>query len=183
MRNPFHRLVRSGLILIVSAASLPADEEFAPKVYDAERYREIWEKSPFVAVVAQTPSSEGLAQRFALTGTATLEDRPVIFVLDRKDLTRQVVTEEPNPEGIVLVSVQDPSDFKSAQATIKLGAEQAVIRYDLAAMQNVNQNPQPGPVPNMTTGPAVRTSPGSVPTPPPRRTRVIRRPRPINLNK
>lgn len=117
-------------------------EAFAPQSHALDRYRHIWEKSPFVAETPVAKQSAGLEQRFVLTGVASLSDKPMIFVLDRTSLTRMVVSAERNAQGVQLVSVESNHDPKQAAATIRLGAEQATIRYDVAALQNINAAPE-----------------------------------------
>jgi hypothetical protein len=163
---------------------LADDDSFAPQVHGPERYRQIWEKSPFIAAAPISATSGGLADRFVLTGMASLLNRPVIFVLDRKGLSRQMVTKEPNFEGVVLVSVEEKTDPKESRATIRLGSEQAVIRYDLAALQGVNQNTEGAPggnpaAPTQTSTVSNQAQAGANPVPRP--IRVFRRPSPIKL--
>lgn len=165
-------LFSAGAIALVSPV-LPAgeaEEIFNPASHHVQRYQHIWEKSPFVTEAPAVQETGGLSQRFALTGVATLRDQPVIFVLDRSSLSRLVLTTTPNPQGLALVSVDSPSDPKQSRAIIRLGTEQGVIRYDLAALQSVNpssENPQP-------TTPALGQAPDPT-SPVPRPTKVITR--------
>ncbi|MEI6337372.1 MAG: hypothetical protein WCQ57_02165 [Verrucomicrobiota bacterium] len=166
-------LALSGRILLASDAG----EAFNPAVHPAQRYQHIWEKSPFVTAAPVVQESGGLAQRFALTGVASVQNQPVIFVLDRQSLSRLVVTGVRNQQGLELVSVENQTDPEQSRATIRLGMEQTVIRYDVAALQGVNplsENPKPAPAD------AAVTSMQAAPKPAPRGVRVITR-KPINL--
>jgi len=149
---------------------------FNPATHPVERYQHIWEKSPFVTEAPVVRESGGLAQRFLLTGVASLQNQPVIFVLDRQSLSRLVVTGVRNQQGLELVSVESQTDPKQSCATIRLGTEQAVIRYDPAALQGVNQLPET----QKTTGAGPATAPAPA-NAAPRAVKVIKRSKPINL--
>lgn len=163
--------------ILALTALLPAGwagESFAPKPFAAERYRHLWEKSPFVTESAALPSSGSLSQRFVLTGVASLGDKPVIFVLDRASLTRMLVSTEKNALGLELVSVASHHDPRQASATIRLGADQAVIQYDPAALQNVNPPPEPSKT-AQASAPATSAQPTPPNRPPVPVKRVIRK--------
>jgi len=174
--------------MLATATASPGGEAetgelFSPSVHQADRYQHIWKKSPFVTETPVVQQSGGLAERFALTGIAMLQNQPVIFVLDRQSLSRSVITKEPNPSGLALVSVQTNTDPKQSQATIRLGSEQALIHYDLAALQNVNQNPEAAAAKTTAANPAAETLQAQAGTnAAPSRVRVIQRPRPIKLS-
>jgi len=164
----------------LSAAEPAGDNPFDPATVPVERYRAMWEKSPFVAETSAAPKSGGLAERYVLAGMASIQNEPVIFVLDRQSLSRLVVTRTPNPDGLALVSLDDGSAPKLARVTIRLGDEQGVIRYDPAALDSVNQAQTAAtnvPVPSETAQAAIEGK-----TPPPRGSRIIIRKKKINLS-
>lgn len=112
---------------------------YAPKAFEIGRYEHIWQQFPFVVETPVVPQSAGLEQRFVLTGVATLNSAPVVFVLDRRSLSRVIVTQTKNAQNIQLIAVQPNVDPQKASATIQVGTEQAVIHYDLAALQGADQ--------------------------------------------
>lgn len=119
---------------------------FAPESRELSYYRIIWEKSPFVARTADTaPQGPALAQRFALTGLATLGDRQLVFLLDRNTLTRVVVGNGKDQSGIQIISIQNPDRLKEASVTIRLGNEEAALKYDPGVALAANQSAQPAP--------------------------------------
>lgn len=166
----------------LSAADPTENNSFDPALVSVERYRGIWEKSPFVAETPALPKTGGLAQRYVLAGMATLQNEPVIFVLDRQSLARLVVTRRPNPGGLVLVSLDDESDPKLARVTIRLGDEQGVIRYDPTALNSVNQDQTAAPTTNVPVPPETAQAATGGKTPTPRGVRVIVRKKKINLS-
>jgi hypothetical protein len=120
--------------------------DFTPETHDLTFYRAIWEKSPFVARTADTAQQgPALAQRFALTGLATLGDRQLIFLLDRNTLTRVVVGNGKDQLGVQIVSIQNPERLKEAAVTIRLGNEEATLKYDPGVAAVANQPAQPAP--------------------------------------
>lgn len=125
-------------LLGVARAQEPVD--FVPETHELTYYRAIWEKSPFVArsadAAAQGPA---LAQRFALTGLATLGDRQLVFLLDRNTLTRVVVGNGKDQSGVQIVSIQNPDRLKESAVTIRLGNEEATLKYDPGVAQVANQ--------------------------------------------
>jgi hypothetical protein len=122
------------LFLCLGSVVWGAEADFTPHQYEEDRYSLIWERSPFV-VGQPVVASSSVAQRFALTGMAALQDEPVVFVLDRQSLSRIMVTRQPNPAGIALVSVERHADPLKSQATIRVGNEVLRISYDPAALQ------------------------------------------------
>ncbi|GAT34248.1 hypothetical protein TSACC_22673 [Terrimicrobium sacchariphilum] len=178
----------SAAFVDVTMAEEPVD--FTPETRDLAYYRIIWEKSPFVArtsdAAAQGPA---LAQRFALTGLAALGDRQLIFLLDRNTLTRVVVGNGKDQSGVQIVSIQNPDRLKEAAVTIRLGNEEATLKYDPGVAQVANQPAQPpapigpgGGPPGMGGQPpaqAASQNPGSAPQP--QAPRQINRRRLINF--
>lgn len=186
--------MRMRLLYLVSVASavlggvLPpvfGDEAFDPKPYGLARYEHIWVQSPFVVETPIVQTSTGLEQRFALTAIATINSTPVVFLLDRKSLTRLMVASgaKDNPQNIQLVSVAPNTDPKLASATIRLGAEQGTVRYDSAGLQaatepakstaSADASKKGDTQSNQATSGTTATAPVSV--------RILRR-SPINLN-
>jgi hypothetical protein len=190
------RVLLFSTVLFANVTLAHGGEEFAPKPFGIERYEHIWQQSPFVVETPVVQQSAGLEQRFALTGVASLNAAPVIFVLDRQSLSRIIVTQGKNAQNIELVSVETNPDPRKASAIIKVGAEQGVIRYDPGALQTTGQTPDAsgkGNAPNTAQAPTSPVQPtpttaqnlvaqtSSPPPTPPASTKIIRR-RPIDLH-
>ncbi len=146
-------IARFSVFVLIFAALLAAARaqepvDFVPETHEITFYRAIWEKSPFVARTAETaPQGPALAQRFALTGLATLGDRQLIFLLDRNTLTRVVIGNGKDQSGVQIVSVQNPDRLKEAAVTIRLGNEEATLKYDPGVAAVANQAAAPATVP------------------------------------
>ncbi len=145
------------LFLLLAAPALLA-QEFSPTPADVERYRPLWERSPFVLPAKAVASTSPLAQRFALTGVAFLADDPIVFLLDRQNSSRLMLRLNDPQNGLQLVSVENASDPKAASAVIRLGSEQAAVRYDPALLTAQAPAPQPAAqsaeAPRQPPGPA-----------------------------
>lgn len=113
-------------------AALMADE-WVPPQRGIDRYAHIWKTSPFVAIAEVNPQSESLASRYAVTGFARVGESEVVFVLDRKGLTRFSLSKDQPKNGVELVSLQNSGDLKTLGATIRSGGEVAVIACDVNA--------------------------------------------------
>ncbi len=130
--------------LAVACAQEPAG--FVPETHDLAFYRAIWERSPFVARTADAAAQgPALAQRFALTGLATVGDRQLVFLLDRNTLTRVVVGNGKDQSGVQIVSIQNPDRLKEADVTIRLGNEEATLKYDPGVGQLAGEAPASAP--------------------------------------
>jgi hypothetical protein len=171
------------LLLGKSTGSAQEEPPFQPEIHPLERYQRIWERSPFVVETKIVEESAWLAQRFALTGMAMIDGAPVAFLLDRNSLARIIVAPDRAPQGIELVSVDQQPDARNSSAVIKLGAEQASLRFDAESLHGTAGAAAvpTGAVPDPATGGVIpANAPGIQPTvspgqPPNSPTRVIRR--------
>lgn len=167
------------LILLLAAPALHA-QDFSPAPVDVERYRALWERSPFVLPARAAAPVSALAQRFTLTGVAFLADDPIVFLLDRQSSARLMLRLNDPQNGLLLVSVENSSDPKQASALIRLGSEQAVVRYDPSALQapaappSATQTAQAGTAPQES--PAVAQNAPANGEPPPAARTLKRRP-------
>lgn len=164
------------------AGSAPSEEEEAATTEDDEvvwpafplsRYAILWERSPFqVESIAPPEMSEGLAQRYALTGIAEISGEPIAFLMERATQNRLMVRSDGGSGDLELVQVDVQSKYSDSTATVRRGAEVGVVKFDaMAAMPSMPQPgmPQPGmPQPGMPQPgmPQVIPQPGQIPRPP-----------------
>ncbi len=159
---------------------LAAEEPpFQPQQAQLERYEMIWKRSPFVVETKIVEESAGLAQRFALTGVAVIDGAPVAFLLDRSSLSRMILAPGRTSGGIELVSVDQQSNARNSSAVIRLGAEQASLRFDSETL-TVSAEGVPMPANSANGQPVAPTAVANAPqtnaSPPPAApARVIRR--------
>jgi hypothetical protein len=163
-------------------AAEPSAEAIVPEPYPVSRYASLWENSPFqIESIAPPQQSEGLAQRFVLGGILRENGEPVVWVRERAtQQSYKVARNSTNSLGLSLVEVSETMDKQSdATATIRLGGELGVIKFDVAAtgaapgiampppMARPPMMPTPvrppQPVPGMVPGQTGTAMPGSPP--------------------
>ncbi len=111
-------------------------ETIVPEPFPVSRYASLWENSPFqIESIAPPQQSEGLAQRFVLGGILRENGEPVVWIRERAtQQSYKVARNSTNNLGLSLVEVSETMDKQSdATATIRLGGEVGVIKFDVAA--------------------------------------------------
>ena len=135
---------------MVAACLLVGNHSFAAT--SASSVRASWEKprslSDFQSLLYHSPfclptaeESSPLADRYALTGIVTISGEEEIFVFDRTDQSREMLTHKPNPKNMSLVSLVREGTAAPQKATIRVGTDTGTISYLEAAPQ-----PQAQPV-------------------------------------
>ena len=119
-------------------------------------FADLLKHSPFSLPTAE--ESSPLAERYAITGVVTIGGKDQVFVFDRTDQSRELLTLTPNSKNMALVSIirQGNSPLK---ASIRVGNETGTIGYLEASGQpdqNVAAQAAPG-------SPAAGTPPGGRP--------------------
>jgi len=148
--------------------------DLLPPPFPLSRYEPLWKRSPFqLESVAPPVASEGLGQRFALTGIAEINGDPIAFLFERATQTRHMIDSKENQAGLSLVSVDVAKTYTESTATVRMGGEVGVIKFDLAATAQgavpppgMPGIPSPAPVPGIPPSvPPVQaqTAPGIVP--------------------
>jgi hypothetical protein len=141
-------LVACALIWCATAAELAPWE--APR--NLSSFDSLLKHSPFTLPTAE--ESSPLSERFAMTGIASIAGEDQVFVFDRTDQSRFLLTAKPNEKNMALVSIvrQENSPLK---ASIRVGNETGTIGF-LEASQQPAQ-PQGTPAPG---SPAAANTPG-----------------------
>ncbi|HVE16632.1 MAG TPA: hypothetical protein VNB29_07835 [Chthoniobacterales bacterium] len=120
----------------VSFAADADTETFAPKTYGVDRYQHIWKRSPFIVETVAAVQSPGLASKYGLVGIASLGKSPVVFLWDKNESdpakSRFMVSQAKADtiHNIEVVSVAVDKDPRKSTATIKQGADQALLQFD-----------------------------------------------------
>ncbi len=141
------------------------DDDVVPESFPLSRYEPLWEKSPFqLESIAPPQQSEGLAQRFVLGGILRESGEPVVWVRERAtQQSYKVARNATNKLGLSLVEVDESMSKQSdATATIRLGAEVGVIKFDAAPASAPTVMAVPPPV---ARGMAAPGRPGQLPVP------------------
>lgn len=148
---------------------------------DISTFSKLLAHSPFSLPTAE--ESSPLSERYALTGIITLNGEEQVFVFDRTDQSRELLTAKPNAKNMSLLSLVREGN-NHAKASIRIGSEVGTIGFMEAV--NTAEAVQPGvPAPG---SPASANAPASgvklPPLPPlpkspasnPQGRRIIRRP-------
>ena len=154
-------------------AAPSAENNLLPPAFPLSRYENLWKRSPFqLESVAPPVTSEGLGQRFALTGIAEINGDPIAFLLERATQTRHMIDRKDDPSGLSLLSVDVAKNYTESTVTVRMGSEVGVIKFDTAAaMQGAVPPGMPGgmgrvpqvPVPGMPVPGAVPSIPPAIP--------------------
>jgi hypothetical protein len=132
-------------------------EAIVPEPYPVSRYASLWENSPFqIESIAPPQQSEGLAQRFVLGGILHENGEPVVWVRERAtQQSYKVARNSTNNVGLSLVEVSETMEKQSdAPATIRLGGELGVIKFDSIAAGSSPGMAMPPPMARPMTVPA-----------------------------
>jgi hypothetical protein len=177
----------SGISPLVAAASKAPWE----KPRSLADFQSLLDHSPFSLPTAE--ESSPLADRYALTGIVTIDGQEEIFVFDRTDQSREMLSHTPNEKNMALVALVRDGDAAPQKATIRVGTDTGTISYLEAAPQPAAQpitlqgpagNPntiRPG-MPRLPPFPQTPSAPGTVMGPArpnvltPQTRRIIRRP-------
>ena len=173
-----------GTLVICSAFPLGASEAQTP-AWETPRematFSKLLSHSPFSLPTAE--ESSPLAERYAVTGIITINGEDQVFVFDRTDQSRELLTSKPNAKNMSLLSLVREGK-NPIKASIRIGSEVGTIGFMEAvnAAAAVQPNaPAPGspasanaPAPGVKL-PALPPLPNS-PASNPQGRRIIRRP-------
>lgn len=120
--------------------------------FPAEAWKQPRELDTFVKLIAHSPfslptleESSPLAERYAITGIITLGGQDQVFVFDRTDKSRELLTGVPNAKNMSLVSLIREGK-NPVKATIRVGGETGTIGFmEGAAPQAQAQPSTPAP--------------------------------------
>ncbi len=154
----------------------------------AEAWKQPRELDAFAKLITHSPfslptleDSSPLAERYAMTGIITIGGEEQVFVFDRTDKSRELLTGRPNAKNMSLVSLIREGK-NPVKATIRVGGETGTIGFmEGASPQAQASAPVPGSPASANVPPSGITLPPLPPlpkTPPntPQGRRIIRRP-------
>ena len=144
MNSP--RFLLSGFLFATSALAV---ESVLPVPFPAERYASIVEKSPFSLATPPAPppaeQAKGFASDYYVTGLATVDQKDFVSIKSRDLSTNfSLFGNEPNGDGIALVSVDWSKERGKSTVTIKKGTEFAKLEFNQAELQSVAAPMVPG---------------------------------------
>ena len=128
---------------LVNAADVSGSEPWL-QPRSIENFKSLLERSPFSLPTAE--ESAPLADRFSLTGVATIDEQPIVFVFDKNTQNRlmlgKVEGAENQAKDRLLELFQDP-DPKNLRATVQIEGQRAEIRFSETAFAAPSGQPMP----------------------------------------
>ncbi len=135
------------------------------KPRELSSFQTLLQHSPFSLATAE--DSSPISDRYMLTGIITLGGEEQVFVMDRNDQSRELLTKKPNAKGMALVNIIHNDDPNKLKATIRVNGETGVINnIDLAENNGKGSRPGAPPSPYAKSGshlPATSRYPGTYP--------------------
>lgn len=146
---------------VVTSCGIAAEQAPWEMPRNLSAFDALLKRSPFTLPTAE--ESSPLSERFAMTGIASIAGEDQVFVFDRTDQSRFLLTAKPNEKNMSLVSIvrQENSPLK---ASIQVGNETGTIEF-LEASQQPAQ-PQGAPAPGSPAAANATVSQQSVKLPP-----------------
>jgi hypothetical protein len=171
-------LILAVATLTQSSASEQADELWL-QPRSMEKFQVLLDRSPFSLPTAE--ESAPAAERYSITGAATINQEPFVFIVDKNTQSRLMLGKNPDPAGNVLLDYLPDLNPQKMKASIRIDGQVTTVAYaEVPADQQQQVTPVPM-VPNaIQPPPGIQPQQGAIspaqpqnPSQPPRR--VIRR--------
>ncbi len=125
----FLALLFCGMIVTSHSADAAPQETTVSAPWTKPRklsdFQALLQHSPFSLASAEEASP--LSDRYALTGIMTIDGEDEVFVLDRNDQSRELLTKKPNEKGMTLITILPQEDPNKLKATVSIGGETGTI--------------------------------------------------------
>jgi hypothetical protein len=141
MRIPLAILIFSAATAILHAA----DDAPWMEQRSMEKFQVLLNRSPFSLPTAEERAP--IADRFFLTGAATINNEAVVFVLDKNTQARLMLGTKPDAANNQLLDYKPDADPNNMSARIRIDGQETTIRYatlptEAQAVPQVPLNPQ-----------------------------------------
>lgn len=133
-------------VLLANATDFESAPWLRPRVI--ENFKSLMDRSPFSLPTAEETAS--VADRFFLTGMATIDEKPVVFVFDKNTQNRLMLSKLEGPENQskdMLLEVFQSPDPKNLRASVQIEGQRTEIHFSetaFAAPAGELMPPQPG---------------------------------------
>ena len=121
----------------LDAEEKPNEKEAKPQEgegFPLSHYAALWKRSPFqLESIAPVEQSEGIGQRYALTGIAQINGEPIVFVMERSTQERSMVKKDGSRAGLTLVQVDVQQKYADSTAMVRLDGEVGTLKFDASA--------------------------------------------------
>ena len=150
-------LILAVATLIQSSASEKADELWL-QPRSMEKFQVLLDRSPFSLPTAE--ESAPAAERYSITGAATINQEPFVFIVDKTTQSRLMLGKNPDPAGNVLLDYLPDLNPQKMKASIRIDGQVTTVAY---AEVPADQQQQVMPVPMVPN--AIQPPPGTPPQP------------------
>jgi hypothetical protein len=135
---------------MVLGSALAQNEDPWALPRDLAQFQFLLDRSPFSLPTAE--ESSPLADRYALTGVASIDGEAMVFVLDKTTQERHMISKAPNKLDMGLVEYLPDPDPRRMRATIKINGQIATISYSDPVAQQGQQGAQQSPAMPVPSG-------------------------------
>ena len=141
------------ILLATTALMQGADDAPWMEQRSMEKFQVLLNRSPFSLPTAE--ESAPMADRFFLTGAATINNEAVVFVLDKNTQGRHMLGAKPDSANNQLLDYNPGADPKNMSARIRIEGQETTIRYAEvpAEAQPAPQMPMNPQLPQQTGAP------------------------------
>jgi len=119
-----------GLTAIAAPALHAAENAPVPDAFEAERYRPLWEKSPFTTASAEIIETANFADEYAIVSMSRVDDRHYVRLMNKSTQQRVTVSSENPVDGIEIIEVTPNRNPLEASVRLRMGGQEGVVRYD-----------------------------------------------------
>ncbi|OHE74800.1 MAG: hypothetical protein A3F67_06025 [Verrucomicrobia bacterium RIFCSPHIGHO2_12_FULL_41_10] len=118
-------MATSGTLAAPVKSSITSSSEPWALKRDISNFQALLAHSPFSLATAE--ESSPLSERYAVTGIVNIDGEEQVFVFDRMDQSRELVTKKPNSKSMALLNIPEEKDPNQIKVTIRVGEETGVI--------------------------------------------------------
>jgi len=137
------------IVLLLSRLSLAAetpdfDSEPWLRPRSMENFKSLLERSPFSLPTAE--ENTAIAERFVLTGAATINETPVVFVLDKNTQNRLMLEKSNSSDSSSkdqLLELFQDADPKNLRASVQIEGQRTEIRFSETSFEPPSGQPMP----------------------------------------
>jgi hypothetical protein len=130
--------------LCVAADTPDFDSEPWLRPRSMENFKSLLERSPFSLPTAE--ENTAIAERFVLTGAATINETPVVFVLDKNTQNRlmlEKLSSSDNAGKDQLLELFQDADPKNLRASVQIEGQRTEIRFSETSFEPPSGQPMP----------------------------------------
>ena len=136
-------LQKALIFSMVLGSALAQNEDPWALPRDLTQFQFLLDRSPFSLPTAE--ESSPLADRYTLTGVASIDGEAMVFVLDKTTQERHMISKTPNKLDMGLVEYLPDPDPRHMRATIKINGQIATISYSDPVAQPGQSGVSQGP--------------------------------------